>query len=83
MLGNFQGKKELQVSLFQALCLLLFNEAEELSLEDLRQATGIRKYWIVNTSKEFFCLDLNGFNNEKQTHSNQNFLVELKENFFL
>ena len=54
MLGNFQGKKELQVSLFQALCLLLFNEAEELSLEDLRQATGIRKYWIVNTSKEFF-----------------------------
>ena len=44
MFGNFQGKKELQVSLFQALCLLLFNEAEELSLEDLRQATGIRKY---------------------------------------
>ena len=54
MLGNFQGKKELQVSLFQALCLLLFNEAEELSLEDLRQATGIRKYWIVKTWKEFF-----------------------------
>lgn len=39
---NFwQGKKELQVSLFQTLVLLMFNEGEEFSLEEIKQATGI------------------------------------------
>jgi hypothetical protein len=36
-----QGKKELMVSLFQALVLLLFNNADELSLEELRTFTNI------------------------------------------
>uniref|UniRef100_A0A672NWF4 Cullin-4B-like n=1 Tax=Sinocyclocheilus grahami TaxID=75366 RepID=A0A672NWF4_SINGR len=36
-----QGKKELQVSLFQTLVLLMFNEGEEFSLEDIKLATGI------------------------------------------
>lgn len=36
-----QGKKELQVSLFQTLVLLMFNEGEEFSVEEIRSATGI------------------------------------------
>lgn len=36
-----QGKKELMVSLFQALVLLLFNNSDELSLEELRTFTNI------------------------------------------
>lgn len=36
-----QGNKELQVSLFQALSLLLFNEADEISYEDIRTQTSI------------------------------------------
>lgn len=36
-----QGKKELQVSLFQTLVLLMFNEGEEFSVEEIRAATGI------------------------------------------
>ena len=36
-----QGKKELQVSLFQTLCLLLFNDGEEFTIEDMKQATEI------------------------------------------
>lgn len=39
-----QGKKELQVSLFQTLVLLMFNEGEEFSLEEIKQATGIGLY---------------------------------------
>lgn len=36
-----QGKKELQVSLFQTLVLLMFNEGEEFTLEEIKLATGI------------------------------------------
>ncbi|EHB14327.1 Cullin-4B [Heterocephalus glaber] len=36
-----EGKKELQVSLFQTLVLLMFIEGEEFSLEEIKQATGI------------------------------------------
>lgn len=38
---SLQGNKELQVSLFQALVLLLFNEVDELSYEDIRSQTSI------------------------------------------
>lgn len=36
-----KGKKELQVSLFQTLVLLMFNEGEEFTLEEIKLATGI------------------------------------------
>lgn len=36
-----QGPKDLQVSLFQSLVLLLFNDCNELSLEEILQATNI------------------------------------------
>jgi hypothetical protein len=42
-----QGKKELMVSLFQALVLLLFNNADELSLEELRTFTNIEVMLIT------------------------------------
>lgn len=39
----FQGKKEFQVSLFQTLVLLMFNEGDEFSFEEIKMATGIGK----------------------------------------
>lgn len=41
LITSLQGKKELQVSLFQTLVLLMFNEGEEFSVEEIRTATGI------------------------------------------
>ena len=40
----FQEKKELQVSLFQTLVLLMFNEGERFTLDDIKQATGIGEF---------------------------------------
>ena len=39
----FQEKKELQVSLFQTLVLLMFNEGERFAFDEIKQATGIGK----------------------------------------
>lgn len=39
----FQGKKEFQVSLFQTLVLLMFNEGDGFSFEEIKMATGIGK----------------------------------------
>jgi len=39
-----QGRKELHVSLFQTLVLLMFNEGEEFSLEEIKLATGIGQF---------------------------------------
>ncbi|KAK2119322.1 Cullin-4A [Saguinus oedipus] len=36
-----QGKKEFQVSLFQTLVLLMFNEGDGFSFEEIKEATGI------------------------------------------
>ncbi|KAL0268902.1 UNVERIFIED_CONTAM: hypothetical protein PYX00_010685 [Menopon gallinae] len=50
-----QGKKELQVSLFQALVLLLFNDANEISLEDIRTATAIEDSELRRTLQSLAC----------------------------
>ena len=42
-----KGKKELQVSLFQTLVLLMFNEGEEFTLEEIKLATGIGLYDLI------------------------------------
>lgn len=39
--GYLQEKKELQVSLFQTLVLLMFNEGDDFSFEEIKLATGI------------------------------------------
>lgn len=49
------GKKELQVSLFQTLCLLMFNDGDEFSLEDMRQATAIEDGELRRTLQSLAC----------------------------
>jgi len=54
--ANFRsGQKELQVSLFQALCLLLFNNADELTLEELKEATNIEDGELRRTMQSLAC----------------------------
>lgn len=50
-----QGKKELMVSLFQALVLLLFNSSDELSLEELRTFTNIEDGELRRTLQSLAC----------------------------
>ncbi|XP_075233766.1 cullin 4 [Lycorma delicatula] len=50
-----QGNKELQVSLFQALVLLLFNDSENLLLEDIRSATNIEDSELRRTLQSLAC----------------------------
>ncbi|EDO35660.1 predicted protein [Nematostella vectensis] len=48
-------KKELQVSLFQTLVLLMFNEGNEYSLEDIKQATGVEDGELRRTLQSLAC----------------------------
>uniref|UniRef100_A0A3Q3QXU7 Cullin family profile domain-containing protein n=1 Tax=Monopterus albus TaxID=43700 RepID=A0A3Q3QXU7_MONAL len=50
-----EGKKELQVSLFQTLVLLMFNEEEEFSMEEIRTATGIEEGELRRTLQSLAC----------------------------
>ncbi|RXN16597.1 cullin-4A [Labeo rohita] len=50
-----QGKKELQVSLFQTLVLLMFNESDECSVEEIRAATGIEDGELKRTLQSLAC----------------------------
>uniref|UniRef100_A0A8K9XL83 Cullin 4A n=1 Tax=Oncorhynchus mykiss TaxID=8022 RepID=A0A8K9XL83_ONCMY len=50
-----QGKKELQVSLFQTLVLLMFNEGEEFSVEEIKSATGIEEGELRRTLQSLAC----------------------------
>ncbi|XP_048054213.1 cullin-4A [Megalobrama amblycephala] len=50
-----EGKKELQVSLFQTLVLLIFNEADECSVEEIRAATGIEDGELKRTLQSLAC----------------------------
>ncbi|MEE6496942.1 hypothetical protein FKM82_002537 [Ascaphus truei] len=50
-----EGRKELQVSLFQTLVLLMFNEGEEFSFEEIRQATGIEDGELRRTLQSLAC----------------------------
>ncbi|CAH2223460.1 cullin-4A [Pelobates cultripes] len=50
-----EEKKELQVSLFQTLVLLMFNEGDEFSLEDIKMATGIEDSELRRTLQSLAC----------------------------
>ncbi|XP_063395536.1 cullin-4A [Cydia fagiglandana] len=50
-----QGNKELQVSLFQALVLLLFNEGDNLSFEEIKTATNIEEGELRRTLQSLAC----------------------------
>ncbi|KAG8509358.1 Cullin-4B, partial [Galemys pyrenaicus] len=49
------GKKELQVSLFQALVLLMFNEGDQFSLEEIKVATGVEDKEVRRTLQSLAC----------------------------
>ncbi|XP_072292198.1 cullin-4B [Eucyclogobius newberryi] len=50
-----EGKKELQVSLFQTLVLLMFNEGEEFTFEEIKLATGIEDSELRRTLQSLAC----------------------------
>ncbi|MEE6470612.1 hypothetical protein FKM82_009015 [Ascaphus truei] len=50
-----EEKKELQVSLFQTLVLLMFNEGEEFSFEEIKIATGIEDGELRRTLQSLAC----------------------------
>jgi len=49
------GVKELAVSLFQAVVLMLFNDAETMSFEELKDATGIEDKELRRTLQSLAC----------------------------
>ncbi|XP_053284479.1 cullin-4B isoform X1 [Pleuronectes platessa] len=50
-----EGRKELQVSLFQTLVLVMFNEGEEFTLEEIKLATGIEDSELRRTLQSLAC----------------------------
>ena len=50
-----KGRKELAVSLFQTVVLMLFNDAEKLSLEDIKDSTGIEDKELRRTLQSLAC----------------------------
>ncbi|CAL1540669.1 unnamed protein product [Lymnaea stagnalis] len=53
--NNFTTRKEIQVSLLQTLCLLLFNEGDEYSFVDIKTATGIDEMELKRTLQSLAC----------------------------
>ncbi|WZZ02211.1 hypothetical protein YC2023_074539 [Brassica napus] len=53
--GFSKGKKELAVSLFQAVVLMLFNDAMKLSFEDIKDSTGIEDKELRRTLQSLAC----------------------------
>uniref|UniRef100_UPI00358F8003 cullin-4A-like isoform X1 n=1 Tax=Myxine glutinosa TaxID=7769 RepID=UPI00358F8003 len=50
-----EERKELQVSLFQTLVLLMFNEGDDFSLDEVRTATGIEDSELRRTLQSLAC----------------------------
>ncbi|XP_066475020.1 cullin-4A [Tiliqua scincoides] len=50
-----EGKKEFQVSLFQTLVLLMFNEGDEFGFEEIKMATGIEDSELKRTLQSLAC----------------------------
>lgn len=50
-----KGKKELAVSLFQTVVLMLFNDAQKLSFQDIKDATGIEDKELRRTLQSLAC----------------------------
>ncbi|MFS7931592.1 putative cullin protein, neddylation [Helianthus anomalus] len=50
-----KGKKELAVSLFQTVVLMLFNDAQKLSFEDIKDATSIEDKELRRTLQSLAC----------------------------
>ncbi|KAJ8470163.1 hypothetical protein OPV22_024506 [Ensete ventricosum] len=50
-----RGKKELSVSLFQAVVLMLFNDTQRLSFQDIKDSTGIDDKELKRTLQSLAC----------------------------
>ncbi len=50
-----QGTKELSVSLFQTVVLMLFNDVDSLSFEDIKQQSGIEDKELRRTLQSLAC----------------------------
>ncbi|KAG6476099.1 cullin-4-like [Zingiber officinale] len=50
-----KGKKELSVSLFQAVVLMLFNDTQKLNFQDIKDATGIDDKELRRTLQSLAC----------------------------
>ncbi|XP_022898842.1 cullin-4-like isoform X2 [Olea europaea var. sylvestris] len=50
-----KGKKELAVSLFQAVVLMLFNDAQKLCFQDIKESTGIEDKELRRTLQSIAC----------------------------
>ncbi|XP_009890453.1 PREDICTED: cullin-4A [Charadrius vociferus] len=50
-----EGKKEFQVSLFQTLVLLMFNEGDEFAFEEIKMATGVEDNELRRTLQSLAC----------------------------
>ncbi|GER48901.1 cullin [Striga asiatica] len=50
-----KGKKELAVSLFQTVVLMLFNDAEKLNFQDIKESTGIEDKELRRTLQSLAC----------------------------
>ncbi|XP_052182282.1 cullin-4-like [Diospyros lotus] len=50
-----KGKKELAVSLFQAVVLMLFNDAQKLTFQDIKDSTGIEDKELRRTLQSLAC----------------------------
>nr|CAN75926.1 hypothetical protein VITISV_010491 [Vitis vinifera] len=50
-----KGKKELAVSLFQTVVLMLFNDAQKLSFQDIKDSTGIEDKELRRTLQSLAC----------------------------
>uniref|UniRef100_A0A8D3BUR8 Cullin 4A n=1 Tax=Scophthalmus maximus TaxID=52904 RepID=A0A8D3BUR8_SCOMX len=81
------GEKELQVSLFQTLVLLMFNEGEEFSIEEIRTATGIEEGELKRTLQSLACgkarvLNKNPRGKEVEDGDRFNFNYDFKHKLF-
>ncbi|KAG0468748.1 hypothetical protein HPP92_018076 [Vanilla planifolia] len=52
-----KGKKELAVSLFQTVVLMLFNDAQMLSFQDIKDSTGIEDKELRRTLQSLACME--------------------------
>lgn len=82
-----EGKKELQVSLFQTLVLLMFNEGEEFSVEEIRTATGIEEGELRRTLQSLACgkarvLNKNPRGKDVEDGDRFNFNIDFKHKLF-
>ncbi|KAG5515816.1 hypothetical protein RHGRI_036759 [Rhododendron griersonianum] len=65
-----KGKKELAVSLFQTVVLMLFNDAQKLSFQDIKDSTGIEDKELRRTLQSLACGKVNAIQMKETVEEN-------------